>query len=122
MGILLSFAPFILFVIIERLEGVKTGLLVAAFVSAALPARNFIGPRKTAKVLEIGTAILFAVLAAYACLSNFTWPLAGVRLCVDAGLLLVVLVSMAVRQPFTLQLCPRASRAKAMGQAGIRPC
>jgi hypothetical protein len=31
------------------------------------------------------------------------WSVIGVRLCVDVGLLLVVLVSMAVRRPFTMQ-------------------
>ena len=31
------------------------------------------------------------------------WSVVGVRLCVDAGLLAVILVSMAVGRPFTLQ-------------------
>jgi hypothetical protein len=36
-------------------------------------------------------------------LSGANWSVIGVRLCVDAGLLAVVLVSMAARRPFTLQ-------------------
>jgi protein-S-isoprenylcysteine O-methyltransferase Ste14 len=32
-----------------------------------------------------------------------TWSVIGVRLCVDIGLLLIVLISLAVGKPFTLQ-------------------
>jgi hypothetical protein len=46
---------------------------------------------------------LFGVLALYAQLANPGWSIMGVRLVVDAGLLSIVLVSLAIRQPFTLQ-------------------
>src|SRR6185437_14343639 len=55
------------------------------------------------KVLEAGTMILFGGLAAYAFLANVVWSIPAVRLRVDAGLLLIVLISMMIRQPFTLQ-------------------
>ena len=103
MGMLLAFTPFVLFVIIERLADVKAGLVSAALGAAALLAYNLLGRRKSAKALEVGTAVLFGALAAHACLSAAPWPVAGVRLCVDAGLLGVVLVSVALRRPFTLQ-------------------
>ena len=103
MGMLLAFTPFILFAVIERLAGVKAGLVSAAVGAAALLAYNLFGRRKSAKALEVGTAVLFGALAAHACLSATPWPVAGVRLCVDAGLLGVVLVSAALRRPFTLQ-------------------
>ena len=103
MGILLSFSPFILFTSIERLMGVTAGLASATIVSAALLARNLISRKKAPKLLEVGAFVLFGVLTASACLSKAPLPLAGVRLSVDGGLLLVVLVSIAVRQPFTLQ-------------------
>jgi len=54
-------------------------------------------------VLEVGTALLFGGLAAYTLIVHAAWSIPAVRLCADAGLLLVVLVSIAVRQPFTLQ-------------------
>jgi hypothetical protein len=80
----------------------KPGLLSAAVVSAALLVRDWSRPR-TVKVLETGTLILFAGLAAYAFLAGETWSIIDVRLRVDAGLLLIVLVSLAVRRPCTLQ-------------------
>jgi hypothetical protein len=59
--------------------------------------------KKSAKILEIGTTILFAGLAVYALLAGAAWSIPAVRLRVDGGLLAVVLVSMMVRRPFTLQ-------------------
>jgi hypothetical protein len=47
--------------------------------------------------------VLFGGLALIAVFAKPAWSVAGVRLCVDAGLLLIVLVSMAVGRPFTLQ-------------------
>lgn len=59
--------------------------------------------RRTPKILEIGTFILFSGLALYALLGDPAWSVTAVRLWVDAGLLVVILVSMALRRPFTLQ-------------------
>ncbi len=102
MGMLLAFAPFIAFAVVERLVGPTEGLIAGALVATCLLLRDLIEGR-TAKVLEVGTAILFAALALYALVSRPAWSVIGVRLVVDAGLLLIVLTSMAIRQPFTLQ-------------------
>jgi hypothetical protein len=102
MAILLAFAPFIAFAVIDRLAGPTEGLVAGAVVSTGLLLRDLIRGR-TAKVLEIGTAILFGGLALHALLSRPAWSVVGVRLVVDAGLLLIVLASMAMRRPFTLQ-------------------
>jgi hypothetical protein len=102
MGILLAFAPFIAFALIDRLAGPTEGLVAGAVVSAGLLLRDLVGGR-TAKVLEIGTAILFGSLALYALLGRPAWSVIGVRLAVDAGLLLIVLASMVLGRPFTLQ-------------------
>jgi hypothetical protein len=102
MGILLAFAPFIIFVIVERLVGVTPGLLAATAVAALLLLRDAIA-RRSIKVLELGTLILFGGLALYAKLAAPAWSVIAVRLRVDAGLLLIVLISLALRRPFTLQ-------------------
>jgi hypothetical protein len=99
---LLAFAPFIAFAVIDRLVGPVEGMLAGFAVSAALLIRDW-SQGRGAKVLEIGTAALFGALACYALLANPAWSLWGVRLVVDSGLLLIVLVSIAIRQPFTLQ-------------------
>ena len=103
MSILLAFTPFIVFALIDRLVGSTEGLIAGALVSAALLARDWMTPGRTPKLLEIGTVLLFGGLTLYAVLEEPTWSVIGVRLCVDSGLLLIVLVSMAVGRPFTLQ-------------------
>jgi hypothetical protein len=89
--------------VVDRLVGGAAGLVAGAAVSAALLVRDWATPSRTPKLLEIGTALLFAGLALYAVAGGPDWSIAGVRLRVDGGLLLIVLVSMAARRPFTLQ-------------------
>ncbi len=103
MGILLAFAPFIAFALIDRLLGPTEGLIAGAVIAAVLLLRDWMSAGRSPKVLEIGTMILFGGLALYAVLVGPTWSIIGVRLRVDAGLLLIVLVSIAIRRPFTLQ-------------------
>lgn len=103
MAILLGFAPFLVYVVVARIFGVTAGLAAGAVTSLGLLTYDTLIKKKSVKILEIGTAILFAGLAAYALLSGAAWSIPAVRLRVDGGLLLVVLVSMAVRRPFTLQ-------------------
>jgi hypothetical protein len=104
MKILLAFAPFIAFVIIERLVSVPVGLAAGAVVSAILILSDLRKGNRQIKILEGGTFILFAGLTVYAfSVGGATWPIAAVRLCVDGGLLLIVLASIALRRPFTLQ-------------------
>ncbi len=103
MGILLAFAPFIVFALVDRTVGVTEGLVAGAVTSAALLARDWFVLVRSPKILEIGTVMLFGALAAYSLFGSPDWSIMGVRLCVDLGLLLIVLVSIALRQPFTLQ-------------------
>lgn len=104
MGILLAFAPFIVFAVLDRILGPVEALAAGAAVSAALIVRDLARAGRGVKVLEAGTFVLFMGLALYTLLSGAAaWSVIGVRLCVDAGLLLIVLASMAIGRPFTLQ-------------------
>lgn len=103
MNLLLAFAPFIVFVVVERLAGIPAGLGAGAAVSAFLLIRDLLTPGRGVKLLELGTLFLFGFLALYALAMNPRWSIAAVRLRVDAGLMLIVLASMALRQPFSLQ-------------------
>ncbi len=71
--------------------------------AAALLARDAVSRERKVKVLEVGTVILFGALAVWKLLGQVNWSIVDVRLRVDIGLLLIVLVSMALRRPFTLQ-------------------
>jgi hypothetical protein len=103
MGMLLAFAPFIAFAVIDRLAGSVEGLLAGAAISAGLLVRDWLRPGVSPKILEIGTFVLFVALGVYALLGAPNWSIMDVRLRVDAGLLLVVLGTMLIRRPFTLQ-------------------
>jgi hypothetical protein len=103
MGILLAFAPFIVFAVVDRIATPSAGLIAGALVSAALLLRDIVTPGHAPKILEVGTFLLFGGLALYAIFGGALLSVIGVRLLVDSGLLLIVLGSMAVRQPFTLQ-------------------
>lgn len=119
MGILTAFAPFFVYVVAERIWGIQTGLVTAALVSAALLIRDWLSPRKKVKVLELGTAILFGSLAAYAMTQQVAWSVAAVRLRVDAGLLVIVLISIAICQPFTLQYARESVDAALWNTSGF---
>ena len=103
MNLLLAFAPFLAFALLDRLVGTTVGLVTAAIIAAGLLARDAFSTNRKVKILEVGTFLLFGGLAVYTVLVSVAWSIVGVRLCVDAGLLVVVLVSMLVGQPFTLQ-------------------
>jgi hypothetical protein len=103
MGILLAFAPFVAFALVDRLVGPTEGLITGAVVSVGLILRDVMAPGRSPKILEIGTTILFGALALYAVLGSPTWSVIAVRLCVDAGLLAIVLITMLLGRPFTLQ-------------------
>lgn len=102
MRVLLAFAPFIAFAAFDLLVGPQEGLIAGAVVAALVLIRDWLNHRSP-KVLEIGSVLLFGGLAIWAFAEGATWSIVGVRLRVDAGLLLIVLVSLAIGRPFTLQ-------------------
>jgi hypothetical protein len=101
-SILLGFAPFIAFALLERVLGVVPALCAAAAISLAIVLRDALTTSRSVKLLELGSLILFGGLALFALATHAEWSVLGVRLRVDAGLLIIVLVSLAVRRPFTL--------------------
>jgi hypothetical protein len=103
MGILLAFAPFVAFALVDRTVSPSAGLIAGALVSVALLLRDMVARRHAPKILEVGTVVLFGGLALYAIFGGAALSVIGVRLLVDSGLLLIVLGSIAVRQPFTMQ-------------------
>jgi hypothetical protein len=101
MGILLGLAPFIAFFALMRLVSPLAGLAAGLVVSLLLGARMW-WRGETIKILEIGSLLLFAGLTLYTLVAAPAWSVASVRLVVDAGLLAIVLVSLAIGRPFTL--------------------
>ncbi len=119
MNILLAFAPFLVFALVDRVVGTTAGLACGAIVSAALIIREVVSKKRNVKVLEVGTVILFGGLTAYSLIGQVNWSIVGVRLCVDSGLLAIVLISMAVRLPLHFAIRPRYSRKGPLGSARV---
>ncbi|MBB2963382.1 hypothetical protein [Methylobacterium sp. R2-1] len=103
MNLLLSFAPFFAFAVLIHLGYVEAALWAGALVAGALLLRDCLVLGRSFKILEVGTLALFAALALYTRATGQAWTIPSVRFVVDAGLLLIVLASLAVGRPFTLQ-------------------
>lgn len=102
MGILFGLMPFIAFFMLMRLVSPLAGL-VAGLVASALLGIRMWWRGESIKILEIGSLILFASLVLYTIVATPLWTVARVRLAVDCGLLAIVLVSLAIGRPFSLQ-------------------
>lgn len=102
MSILLSLTPFAVFFALMRLVSPMAGL-AGALVTSTLLCLRMVRRRESVKILEAGTVVLFGTLVAYTLAAAPEWTVATVRLAVDGGLLAIVLVSLAIGRPFTLQ-------------------
>jgi hypothetical protein len=100
--ILLGFAPYIAFFALMRTLSVEAGLAAALIVAVVNAVRDLLGSRSM-KVLEIGNVALFAALLIFTLATQWPWTIMSVRLVVDSGLLAIVLISLAIGLPFTLQ-------------------
>lgn len=118
MGALLGFLPFIVFALGERALGVVPALAGAAVVSVGLLLRDRLRGQREINVLEAGSAVLFGALAVWAWRAGGAdWSVWRVRLWVDGGLALVVLLGMALGRPFTLPY----ARLRVSAQAAATP-
>lgn len=102
MSVLIGLSPFIVFFVLMRLVSPVAGLTGALTTSALLGLRMWLR-RESIKILEVGSFVLFGALTVYTLVAAPRWTVATVRLAVDSGLLSIVLVSLAIGRPFTLQ-------------------
>ena len=103
MSMLWSFSPFIAFALLSRFVPVTVALFTGAAVAAWLMVRDRIRHARSLKILEVGTVVLFGGLGLYVLGRGGDWSIMEVRLAVDGGLFAIVLISMLIGQPFTLQ-------------------
>ncbi len=101
MGMLFGFAPFILFSLLTGLS-VSLALWLAFTAAFVIGIRDFLHA-KTLRVLDMGCLALFGLLALYVGFIQPDLKVQAVRMIADAGLLVIALVSMTIRNPFTLQ-------------------
>ena len=102
MNVLLGLSPFIVFFVLMRGVSPTAGLTGALVASALLVLRMRVR-RESLKILEVGSLALFGLLTVYTLAARPEWTVATVRLAVDAGLLAIVVISLAIGRPFTIQ-------------------
>jgi hypothetical protein len=102
MNVLLGLTPFIAFFVLMRLATPLAGLAAAFAIAAVLMIRMW-QRGESVKILELGSLVLFGALTVFTLAARPDWSIAGVRLAVDGGLTIIVLISLAIRRPFTQQ-------------------
>jgi hypothetical protein len=108
MTYLLAFAPWIAFAIIPSSEWRWAALIALAISVAGIIRQSRSGLPPDAQIIEIGSAVYFAALAALALADPHT-ALHAYAPCLASGALgLIAGVSLAVRKPFTLGIAKQS--------------
>jgi len=102
MASFLIIAPFGAFAILMMASSVAISLFAAAALSLGIVVGDVIRGGSL-KMLAAGSVLIFSALGCYITLVDGNWSAVAVRLAVDVGLLSIVLLSLAIRLPFTLQ-------------------
>ena len=102
MTLLLILAPYGVYAALLTMVSATLSLAVATGLCLAVVALDMINGRSV-KILGLGSAIVFAGVAAYINLIDPSMSVSGVRLAVDCGIFALSLGSMLLRVPFTLQ-------------------
>ncbi len=111
MMIFLILVPFAAFAGLTMIASAPVSLFGAAAIALATIAWDF-SRGASIKILAGGSAILFAALGCYLTLIDSSWSTPSVRLAVDAGVLVIALLSIALRYPFTLQYAHEVTDAE----------
>ena len=102
MVVFLILAPFAAFAGLTLIASPAVSLFGAAAVALATIAWDF-SRGASIKILATGSAILFLALGLYLTFIDSSWSTPSVRLAVDSGVLVIALLSIMLRYPFTLQ-------------------
>jgi hypothetical protein len=102
MTIFLILAPYGAFASLMLVTSAAVSLFASAAICLMVVALDVLRGRSI-KMLGLGSAILFLGLGATITLVDSSWSASQVKLAVDAGVLAISLISLAIRRPFTLQ-------------------
>jgi len=102
MTIFLILAPYGAFATLMLVTSAAVSLFASAAICLMVMAYDAFRGRSI-KMLGAGSAIVFAALGAYVTLLDNSLSSSAIKLAVDAGMFAVSLMSLAIRQPFTLQ-------------------
>jgi hypothetical protein len=118
MTIFLILAPYGVFATLMLVGSATTSLFTAAAICLLAIAYDAYRGRSI-KVLGAGSALVFAALGGYLAVTGDTWGVSAVKFTVDAGILAIALVSIAVGKPFTLQYARETEDAETAQMPGF---
>jgi hypothetical protein len=102
MTIFLILAPYGAFAFLMLVTSAAASLFAAAAICLAIIVFEMVRGRSI-KILGAGSVITFAAVGSYVWLVAPGMSVSAVKFSVDAGVLLAILLSIAIRRPFTLQ-------------------
>jgi len=101
MNLVLGFVPFILFAVLMPLSD-DLAVWIAFAAAFGLGMRSFLDTR-VLKTLDAGNTALFGLLALYKGFIQPSLSFGALLLAVDGGLLAIMIASLILHEPFTLQ-------------------
>jgi hypothetical protein len=111
MTIFLILAPYGAFAMLMLLTSAVVSLFASAAICLAVIGWDLVRGRSI-KLLGAGSVILFGALGGYITLIDSSLSSSAVKLAVDGGVLVIALLSLAIRRPFTLQYALEAVDAE----------
>ena len=118
MTIFLILAPYGVFAALMMVVSATLSLAVGAALCLAVVALD-LAKGRSIKILGLGSAFVFAAVAAYLSFVDPTMTASAVRLAVDCGIFALSLGSMLLRVPFTLQYALEAVPAETAAIPGF---
>ncbi len=100
MNLVVGFAPFILFAVFSRLSA-DLALWVAFAAAFVVTIRDFV-ESPSLRLLDVGSLVLFALLALWRGFLDPNLSLAAVRFIAETSLFLVLAIPLALKRPFSV--------------------
>ena len=119
MTLFLILAPYGAFALLMLLTSATVSLFATAAICLATIAFDTIVRGRSIKILAAGSVVTFAAAGCYVLLADPGMSVSAVKFSVDAGMLLVILASIAIRRPFTLQYALEEVDAETAKLAGF---
>jgi hypothetical protein len=119
MTIFLVLAPYGAFAVLMMLASAAVSLFATAAICLATIGLDYFVRGRSIKILAAGSVVTFAAIGCYVLLIDAGMSVSAVKFSVDAGVLLIILASIALRRPFTLQYALEEVDAKTAGFPGF---
>jgi hypothetical protein len=100
MNLVVGFAPFILFALLSRLSA-DLALWVAFAAAFVVTIRDFV-ESPSLRLLDVGSLVLFALLALVRGFLDPSMSLASVRFIAEAALFLLLVIPLTLKRPFSV--------------------